>query len=61
MDEGEILKGLRTKKSNEAPKPNLFCPKNGLDNGVHLRVYYEGGFLSEWLDELALPGLNLGI
>src|SRR6266850_7631814 len=34
-DERAILNGLRAKISNEAP-PNLFCPKNGLDNGAHL-------------------------
>jgi len=36
MHEGEIRNGLQAKRSHEASSPNLFCPKNGLDNGVHL-------------------------
>jgi hypothetical protein len=36
MAEEEPHNSLGQKNPREALEPNLFCPKNGLDNGVHL-------------------------
>jgi hypothetical protein len=49
VDEGEILNGLRTKISKGGPQPNLFSPKNGLDNGVHLIPLLLNALIIMWM------------
>ena len=61
MSEEPSGRAKDTTANRAAPKPNLFCPKNGLDNGVHLRHHVDFRDPSTFdlgLDKLVWPGIT---